>query len=43
MYEFGYTFEDIQGMTIEQINFLAIGIKWYKEAEAEAIGKARRR
>ena len=43
MYEFGYTFEDVSRMTMEQLNFLSLGIKWYKEAEAEAIRKARRR
>jgi hypothetical protein len=43
MYEFGYTFEDVQRMTIEQLNFLVAGLKWYKDEEAEAVRRARRR
>jgi hypothetical protein len=43
MYEFGYTFEDVERMTMDQFNFLATGIKWYKEEEAEAIRRANRR
>lgn len=43
MYEFGYSFEDVERMTMEQLNFLAEGIKWYKEAEAEAVRRARKR
>jgi hypothetical protein len=43
MYEFGYTFEDVQRMTMDQLNFLATGIKWYKDQEAEAIRRSSRR
>jgi hypothetical protein len=43
MYEFGYTFEDVGRMNMDQLNFLAAGIKWYKESEAEAVRRASRR
>jgi len=41
MYEMKYTFEDMQKLTLEQINFLSEGIKkWHKEEE-KAIRKAK--
>jgi len=40
MHEMHYTFEEIRTMTLDQLNFLAIGIKRLKEEEAKTARRA---
>lgn len=40
MYFMHYTFEDIRKCTVDQLNFLAEGVKKVKELEAKAAKKA---
>jgi len=40
MYFMHYTFDDIRKCTIDQINFLAAGVKKIKELEAKAAKKS---
>lgn len=43
MREFGYTFRDLQEMTLDQLNFLLAGLAWEASEARTALRKARMR
>jgi hypothetical protein len=42
MHEMHYTFEDVKAMTLDEVNFLAEGIKRLKKEESKAMERAQR-